>query len=157
MKTRQDSTKEIRLEIRGSRGKVSRVRILERKNGDKFHRIDGGWAEDHVTHLRLFAKVAATVAKSIAPPFDPEAILLTVNGSPPQDAPLAEEAGHARVSRRRTGRGRDLVSGRARAGMGRAPALCSSAGVTRPRHWPSGASREAQINGVGHPSNTEGL
>jgi hypothetical protein len=68
-----------RLDIRGKDGKVDRVKILEREVRGKFRPCDGDFTEEHVVHLRLFAKVVSAVAKGIAPPFDLDAIIQKAN------------------------------------------------------------------------------
>ena len=62
MKTRKDSNgREVRLVIRGKGGKVTSVKISERKGGGKFHPRNGDFTEDHVAHFGLFAKVASAL------------------------------------------------------------------------------------------------
>jgi len=78
MKARNNSSLEVRLVIRGKGGKISSVKISERKGGGKFHPCDGEWTEDHVI-LRKFPKVAAAVAKGVVPPVDVDDILRKVN------------------------------------------------------------------------------
>lgn len=78
MKTRHSSA-EYRLEIRGKGGKVTRVRLLTRKPGGKWRPCDGGFTDEHVAHFRKFAKVAAAVARAVAPALDVKAILRGAN------------------------------------------------------------------------------
>jgi hypothetical protein len=77
MKTPNDS--EYRLDVRGRNGKVEAVKIMERHNGGKFELVKGDFTIEHARHMRLFSKVASSVSKAVAPPFDLGAIVKGVN------------------------------------------------------------------------------
>ncbi len=79
MKSQNSSTTEYRLDLRGKGGKATRVGILVRQRGDKWRRCDGDFTNEHVTHYRKFARVAAAVARAVAPALDAKAILRGVN------------------------------------------------------------------------------
>jgi hypothetical protein len=70
---------EVRLDIRGKNGRVSRVKILERDVGGTFRPVAGDFTQAHSQYVRLFAKVASAVAKGVSPPFNIGAILKDVN------------------------------------------------------------------------------
>lgn len=79
METTKDSGSEYRIDLRGQNGRVTRVRILERHSGENFAPTEGDFTQEHVQHMRLFSKVAAAVAKGVAPPLDIAQILQQVN------------------------------------------------------------------------------
>lgn len=79
MKTSNNGKIEYRLDLRGSDGKVARVRLLERQDGGSFKPVEGDFTQEHALHTRLFAKAASTVAKGVVPPLDIDAIVADVN------------------------------------------------------------------------------
>lgn len=85
-----NSKMEYRIDLRGSRGKRTRVRILMREPGGKWQPCGDAFTEEHGVHFRQFAKVVASVAKRAVPPFDLDAIIRKAEGSPGKKARVSK-------------------------------------------------------------------
>jgi hypothetical protein len=81
------SERHYRLDVRGSGGAITAVRILTREPGAEWQPCTDAFTEEHGVHLRKFAKVAGSVAKRAVPPFDLDAIVRGAAGSSTRRAP----------------------------------------------------------------------
>jgi hypothetical protein len=77
-----NKAKEYRIDLRGSGGKITAVRVQEREPGGEWQPCGDAFTEEHGVHFRKFSKVVTSVAKCAVPPFDLDAIIRKAEGSP---------------------------------------------------------------------------
>jgi hypothetical protein len=98
-----DKGKEYRLDVRGSGGVITAVRILTREPGGGWQQTTDAFTEEHSLHLCKFAKVAGRVAKTAMPPFDLDAIVREAASSSSRKTPQKKKAGNGSSAKEEAG------------------------------------------------------